>query len=135
MCGILGGKIRFRPCVRWDEDGEGYRTLAIFLHSILFSQRSALAAQENDSMRLKFLTFILILASSPAYVAAQSQDQGRDKYQPRTLSQIIKANSQRVAEMKVGKYSLFNADGLPSKVTVTYTGKSRKIDAKKKEFI
>lgn len=85
-------------------------------------------------MKLKLLTFVLVFAFVGSLAVAQKRDQ-RSAYQPRTLSQIIKQNSQGVADVNVGTYELINADGLPSRVTVTYTGKSRKIDSKRKAFI
>jgi hypothetical protein len=84
-------------------------------------------------MRLKLFAFALI-ATLGTIAAAQEQDQ-RGKYRPRTLGQIVKQHSQRVTDIKAGTYSLFTADGFPSRVAVTYTGQSRKIAPKRKEFI
>lgn len=87
-------------------------------------------------MRLKIFIFALIFASLGTIAAAQEPAQ-RVQYQPRTLSQIIKQNAQRVTDIDGGtsSYSLLNADGLPSKVIVTFAGKSRKTPPEIKEFI
>jgi len=73
------------------------------------------------------------IAGTGSIAVAQKQDLRRT-YQPRKLSQIIEQNSKRLADLKAGTAELLN-DGLPSRVTVTYKGKSRKTDATRKAFV
>lgn len=85
-------------------------------------------------MKAKLFTFALVFASFGTIAVAQKQDLRRT-YQPRKLSQIIEQNSQRLADLKAGTAEILNADGLPSRVTVTYKGKSRKTDSTRKAFV
>jgi hypothetical protein len=85
-------------------------------------------------MKAKLFTFALVFASFGTIAVAQKQDQ-RPPYQPRKLGQIIEQNSQRLAAIEAGTAELLNADGLPSRVTVTYKGKSRKTDPTRKAFV
>lgn len=85
-------------------------------------------------MKAKLFTFALVFASFGTIIEAQKQDQ-RLTYQPRKLSQIIEQKSPSLADLKVGTAELLNPDGLPSRVTVTYKGKSRKTDSARKAFV
>jgi hypothetical protein len=73
----------------------------------------------------------VLLMLAPAL--AQAQD-GWDKYQSRTLGQIIKQHSAAVDD-KARIHLLFTADVFPSRVKVTYTGELRSISSVRKEFI
>jgi hypothetical protein len=69
-----------------------------------------------------------------ASLLAQDQD-GWDKYEPRTLSQIIRQHSKAVADEKARVQLFFTADVFPSRVRVTYVGEMRKISLTRKNFI
>jgi hypothetical protein len=90
--------------------------------------------RERKVMKAKLLTFALVFASLGTIAVAQKQDR-RLTYQPRKLSQIIEQESQRLADISAGTAELLNSDGLPSRVTVIYKGKSRKTDSTRKAFV
>jgi len=72
---------------------------------------------------------------------AQNQDIWKT-YKPRTLDQIIKLNATKVLDnpdvlmtFSDGSTAVLTNDSFPSKVRVTYTGRSRSISLKRKELI
>jgi hypothetical protein len=84
---------------------------------------------------------LLALALLTSFISAQGQDPW-EKYQPRTLDQIIKNHAAKVLdnpdiEMSFpdGSTAVLTRDSFPSRVKVTYTGRSRSISPKRKELI
>lgn len=83
----------------------------------------------------------LALAVLTSFISAQGQDPW-EKYQPRTLDQIIKNHASKVLddpdiEMSFpdGSTSVLARYSFTSRVKVTYTGRSRSIAPKRKELI
>jgi hypothetical protein len=76
------------------------------------------------------LTALCVSAALSACCIAQKADQW-DSYQPRTLASVIKINKPLCEEMDSSPESqgkkkiLLTGDNFPSKVTLTYEGKSR----------
>ncbi|MGE5109321.1 MAG: hypothetical protein ACM3JB_00595 [Acidobacteriaceae bacterium] len=76
---------------------------------------------------------LLIGVCIVASLSAQTQQQDRwAKYQPRTLQSIIDEH-----ESMIGKEDklLLSAESFPSRVTLTYLGKSRPLTGKRKELL
>src|SRR5215510_11796341 len=76
-----------------------------------------------------------------SFISAQDQDPWA-KYQPRTLDQIIKDYAAKVLDdpdilmnFPDGSTAVLARNSFPSKVKVTYTGRSRSISPKRKELI
>ena len=92
-------------------------------------------------MRLLVLCFSMMLGASTN--CAFSQDRSPwEKYQPRTLDQIIKLHATKVLDnpevlmtFSDGSTAILTNDSFPSKVMVKYTGQSRTISPKRKELI
>jgi hypothetical protein len=83
----------------------------------------------------------LAFAVMISFVSTQAQDPW-EKYQPRTLDQIVKNYATKVIDdpdivMKFpdGSAAVLARDSFPSKVKVTYTGRSRTISPQRKELI
>ena len=83
----------------------------------------------------------LALVILTSFISAQDQDPWKD-YQPRTLDQIIKDHAAKVLDdpdilmnFPDGSTAVLTRDSFPSKVKVTYTGRSRAISPKRKELI
>lgn len=59
-----------------------------------------------------------------------------DEYRPRTLQSVIDLHATNIAQFKPEeKAVLLTADNFPSKVTLTYVGKSRPLTGKRKELV
>jgi hypothetical protein len=85
--------------------------------------------------------YSLALAIATSFISAQGQDPWK-RYQPRTLDQIIKDHAAKVLDnpdilmsFPDGSTAVLARDSFPSKVKVTYTGRSRSISPKRKELI
>jgi hypothetical protein len=83
----------------------------------------------------------LALSVLTSFTSAQDQNPW-DKYQPRTLDQIIKNHAAKVLndpdivmDFPDGSTAVLTRDSFPSRVKVTYTGRSRSIPPKRKELI
>jgi len=83
----------------------------------------------------------LALAVLTSVISAQDQDPW-EKYQPRTLDQIIKNHAAKVLDdpdivmsFSDGSTAVLTRDSFASRVKVTYTGRSRSIPPKRKELI
>ena len=83
----------------------------------------------------------LALVVLTSFISAQDLDPW-NKYQPRTLDQIIKNHAAKVLDdpdiqmnFPDGSTAVLTRDSFPSKVKVTYTGRSRSISPKRKELI
>jgi hypothetical protein len=83
----------------------------------------------------------LALAVLTSFGSAQDRDPW-EKYQPQTLDQIIKHHAAKVLNdpdivmsFPDGSTAVLTRDSFPSKVKVTYTGRSRSISQKRKELI
>ena len=85
----------------------------------------------------------LTLALAASFTSAQ--DQGKDSwkdYQPRTLDRIINDHAAKVLDnpdilmtFPDGSTAVLTRHSFPSRVNVTYTGRSRSISPKRKELI
>src|SRR5262245_25407756 len=74
-------------------------------------------------------------------MSAQGQDPW-EKYQSQTLDQIVKNHAAKVLDdpdiemiFPDGRAAILTRDSFPSKVKVTYTGRSRSLSPKRKELI
>lgn len=83
----------------------------------------------------------LALSVLTSFISAQDQNPW-DKYQSRTLDQIIKNHAAKVLDdpdivmdFPDGSTAVLTRDSFPSRVKVTYTGRSRSISPKRKELI
>jgi hypothetical protein len=83
----------------------------------------------------------LMLAVVANHLSPQDEDPWK-KYQPRTLHEIIKLHATKVFDnpeilmnFSDGSTAVLTRDSFPSKVKVTYTGRSRNIPAKRKELL
>jgi len=89
------------------------------------------------------LSYLFLLdACSSGQSNLGSRRRPLEKYQPRTLDQIIKLQATKVFDnpdilmnFSDGSTAVLTRDSFPSKVKVTYTGRSRIISAKRKELI
>jgi hypothetical protein len=83
----------------------------------------------------------LALVVLTGFILAQDQNPW-EKYQPRTLDQILKNHAAKVLDdpdilmnFPDGSTAVLARDSFTSKVKVTYTGRSRSISPKRKELI
>lgn len=72
-------------------------------------------------------------ASTPAATTSTTGESTWDRYKPRTMSQIIRENSEAVSNTE-GITSIFPGD-YPSKIRMVYTGNSRPISVERKKHI
>src|SRR5215813_8885295 len=91
-------------------------------------------------MKMTIRTVLLTIVFS-WIISAQDLDPWK-KYQPRTLDQIIKDHAAKVLDdpdilmnFPDGSTAVLARNSFPSKVKVTYTGRSRSISPKRKELI
>lgn len=89
--------------------------------------------------RLALCSLALIVLAS--FISAQDQDPW-EKYQPRTLDQILKNHAAKVLDdpdilmnFPDGSTAVLARDSFTSRVKVTYTGQSRSISPRRKELI
>lgn len=92
-------------------------------------------------MKCLILCSYLMLAVVTNHISAQDQDAWKT-YQPRTLDQIIKLHATKILDnpsvlmtFSDGSAAVLTHDSFPSKVKITYTGRSRSISSKRKELI
>src|SRR3954470_1807003 len=77
-----------------------------------------------------FAGFLILL------VAIDSSARSWDEYRPRTLQSIVDLHAQNVAGLKAEENArLLTGDNFPSRVTLTYLGKSRPLAGKRKELV